>query len=467
MKFVKKSYIIGRPILKKLNNIKRILIANRGEIAIRAIRAIRELGGESIAVYSEADKDSMHVKLADYSICIGKAPSDKSYLHIPSILSAIEISYADAVYPGYGFLAENPNFASILEKSNIKFIGPKSETIRLTGDKAAARKAAEEANVPIIPGSPPIETLKEALEIADEIGYPVLLKAAAGGGGRGMRVAHSPQELSRLLPVAQREAETNFGDSRVYIEKFIQNPKHIEIQILADEQGNVVYIGDRECSIQRRHQKLLEESPSPFITDRVRKEMGEAAVRFAKHVDFTGAGTVEFIVDKDMNFYFIEMNGRIQVEHPVSEMTSGIDLVAWQLLIADGQKLDFNQKDIKNTGHAIEFRINAEDPETFTPNPGKIEDLYLPGGFGVRVDTHIYKGYTVPPYYDSLIAKLIVYGKNREEAVIRGKRALTELIIGGIKTTKDFHLRILEDEDFLSGKYTTSLVDNKYLGIRE
>ena len=451
----------------KLDNIKRILIANRGEIAVRAIRAIRELGGESIAIYSEADKDSMHVKLADYAICIGKAPSDKSYLNIPAILSAIEISYADAVYPGYGFLAENPNFAALLERANIKFIGPRSETIRLTGDKAEARKAAQEADVPIIPGSPPVNTLKDALEVADKIGYPVLLKAAAGGGGRGMRVVHSPQELSRLLPVAQREAEANFGDSRVYIEKFIQNPKHIEIQILADEHGNVVYIGDRECSIQRRHQKLLEESPSPFITPEVRKKMGEAAVRFAKHVGFTGAGTVEFIVDENMNFYFIEMNGRIQVEHPVSEMTSGIDLVAWQMLVADGKKLSFTQEDIKQQGHAIEFRINAEDPETFVPNPGTIEELYLPGGFGVRVDTHIYKGYKIPPYYDSLIAKIIVYGKNREEAIVRGKRALKELIVEGIKTTKDFHLKILEDEDFLSGKYTTALVDKKYLGIRE
>ncbi len=451
----------------KLDNIKRILIANRGEIAVRAIRAIRELGGESIAIYSEADKDSMHVKLADYAICIGKAPSDKSYLNIPAILSAIEISYADAVYPGYGFLAENPNFAALLERANIKFIGPRSETIRLTGDKAEARKAAQEADVPIIPGSPPVNTLKDALEVADKIGYPVLLKAAAGGGGRGMRVVHSPQELSRLLPVAQREAEANFGDSRVYIEKFILNPKHIEIQILADEYGNVVYIGDRECSIQRRHQKLLEESPSPFITPEVRKKMGEAAVRFAKHVGFTGAGTVEFIVDENMNFYFIEMNGRIQVEHPVSEMTSGIDLVAWQMLVADGKKLSFSQEDIKQQGHAIEFRINAEDPETFTPNPGTIEELYLPGGFGVRVDTHIYKGYKIPPYYDSLIAKIIVYGKNREEAIIRGKRALKELVVDGIKTTKDFHLKILEDEDFLSGKYTTALIDKKYLGIRE
>ena len=448
---------------EKLKNIKRILIANRGEIAIRAIRSIRELGGESIAIYSKGDKDSLHKDLADYSICIGDAPSNKSYLNIPAILSAIEVSYADAVYPGYGFLAENPNFAEICERSNIKFVGPNSETIRLTGDKAAARRAAEEANVPIIPGSPPVEDLKDALEIAKKIGYPVLIKAAAGGGGRGMRVAKSEQELARLLPVAQREAEANFGDSRVYIEKFIQNPKHIEIQILADEFGNVVYLGDRECSIQRRHQKLLEESPSPFITDEVRKKMGEAAVRFAKHVGFTGAGTVEFIVDKNMNFYFIEMNGRIQVEHPVTEITSGIDIVSWQMKIADGQELDFTQEDIKPKGHAIEFRINAEDPETFSPNPGTIEKLYLPGGFGVRVDTHIYQGYRIPPYYDSLIAKVIVYGETREEAIIRGKRVLQEIIVEGIKTTTDFHKKILNDEEFLNGTYTTNLVDTKYL----
>ncbi|ACO03453.1 MULTISPECIES: acetyl-CoA carboxylase biotin carboxylase subunit [Persephonella] len=450
-----------------IKNIKRILIANRGEIAIRAIRAIRELGGESIAIYSEADINSLHKDLADISICVGKSPANQSYLNIPSILSAIEVSYADAVYPGYGFLAENPHFASICEKSNIKFIGPKSETIRLTGDKAAARKAAEEAGVPIIPGSPPVENLKDALEIASDIGYPVLIKAAAGGGGRGMRVVHNEQELTRLLPVAQREAEANFGDPRVYIEKFIKNPKHIEIQILADEYGNVIYLGDRECSIQRRHQKLIEESPSPFINDKVRKEMGEAAVRFAKHVGFTGAGTVEFIVDEDMNFYFIEMNGRIQVEHPVTEMVTGIDIVSWQIRIADGQELTLKQEDVKQKGHAIEFRINAEDPDTFTPNPGKIERLYLPGGFGVRVDTHIYQGYTIPPYYDSLIAKIIVYGKDREEAVIRAKRALNELIVEGVKTTKDFHLKILGDPEFLSGRYTTQLVDRKYLGITE
>ncbi len=447
----------------KLNNIKRILIANRGEIAIRAIRSIRELGGESIAIYSTADKNSLHKDLADYSICIGEAPANKSYLNIPAILSAIEVSYADAVYPGYGFLAENPHFAEICERSNIKFIGPSSETIRLTGDKAAARQAAEEANVPIIPGSPPVSDLKTALETAKKIGYPVLIKAAAGGGGRGMRVARTEQELARLLPVAQREAEANFGDPRVYIEKFIENPKHIEIQILADEYGNVVYLGDRECSIQRRHQKLLEEAPSPFITDEVRKKMGEAAVRFAKHVGFTGAGTVEFIVDKDMNFYFIEMNGRIQVEHPVSEMVTGVDIVSWQLRIADGQELSFSQDDIELKGHAIEFRINAEDPETFIPNPGTIEKLYLPGGYGVRVDTHIYQDYKIPPYYDSLIAKVIVYGKDREEAIIRAKRVLQELIIEGVKTTKDFHKKILEDEDFINGVYTTTLVDTKYL----
>jgi len=447
-----------------LKNIKRILIANRGEIAVRAIRSIRELGGESIAVYSEGDKDSIHKDLADISICIGPPQPDKSYLNIPAILSAIEITNADAVYPGYGFLSENPNFANILEKSNIKFIGPKADTIDLTGDKAEAREAAIRAGVPIIPGSPPVENLKEALEIAKEIGYPVLIKAAAGGGGRGMRVANNEQELARLLPIAQREADTSFGDKRVYIEKFILNPKHIEIQILADEYGNVIHLGDRECSIQRRHQKLVEESPSPFITDEVRKKMGEAAVKFAKYVNFTGAGTVEFIVDKEMNFYFIEMNGRIQVEHPVTEATTGVDIVSWQIKIADGQKLTLKQEDIKLDGHAIEFRINAEDPEKFVPNPGKIEKLYLPGGYGVRVDTHIYQGYVIPPYYDSLMAKLIVKGKSRKEAMVRAKRALKEFLIEGIKTPIPFYQKLLKDKEFINGTYTTNLVDKKYLG---
>jgi acetyl-CoA carboxylase biotin carboxylase subunit len=449
-----------------LKRIKRILIANRGEIAVRAIRSIRELGGESVAVYSEADKDCIHKDLADISVCIGPANATKSYLNIPALLSAIDLTHADAVYPGYGFLAENPTFAAICERSNIKFIGPYSETIRLTGDKAQAREAAKKAGVPIIPGSPPVEELKEALEISSEIGYPVLIKAAAGGGGRGMRVVHNEQELARLLPLAQREAESSFGDRRVYIEKFIENPKHIEIQILADEFGNVIHLGERECSVQRRHQKLIEESPSPFIDEKIRKEMGEAAVKFAKAVNFTGAGTVEFIVDKNKNFYFIEMNGRIQVEHPVTEMVTGVDIVSWQLKIADGQKLTIKQEEIKPNGHAIEFRINAEDPISFVPQPGKIEKLYLPGGYGVRVDTHIYQGYTIPPYYDSLMAKLIVWGKTREEAIERGKRALKEFIIEGLKTTIPFHLKMLEHPEFIKGTYTTSLVDKEFLGIK-
>ncbi|GAB6072007.1 acetyl-CoA carboxylase biotin carboxylase subunit [Venenivibrio stagnispumantis] len=450
-----------------LKNIKRVLIANRGEIAVRAIRALKELGVESVAVYSTADKNSIHKDLADIAICIGDAPSSKSYLNIPAILSAIELTGADAVYPGYGFLAENYTFASICEKSNIKFVGPSSSALKLTGDKALARKAAEEAGVPTIPGSPPVETIEEALEVASKIGYPVLIKAAAGGGGRGMRVAHNQQELVKLLPIAQKEAEAAFSDKRVYIEKFILNPKHIEIQILADNFGNVIYLGERDCSIQRRHQKLVEEAPSIFIDEEIRKSMGEAAVRFAKHIGFTGAGTVEFIVDKDKNFYFIEMNGRIQVEHPVSELVTGIDIVSWQFKIADGQKLNIKQEDIKLNGHAIEFRINAEDSEKFTPNPGTIEKLYIPGGYGVRIDTHIYQGYTIPPYYDSLVAKLIVWGKNREEAIKRGKRALEEFILEGIKTTIPFHLKILNDKEFLKGTYTTTHVDRNYLGIKE
>ena len=447
-----------------LKNIKRILIANRGEIAVRAIRSIRELGGESIAVYSKADENSIHKDLADISICIGDAPANKSYLNIPNILSAIEISGADAVYPGYGFLAENATFAEICEKSNITFIGPSFDTLRLVGDKAKARESAIKAGVPVIPGSPPVDNIEDALSIAEEIGYPVLIKAAGGGGGRGMRVVKNRQEMIRLLPVAQREAEANFSDPRVYIEKFIESPKHIEIQILADNFGNVIYLGERECSIQRRHQKLIEESPSPFIDEETRRKMGESAVKFAKEVGFVGAGTVEFLVDKDKNFYFIEMNGRIQVEHPVSEIVSGIDIVKWQFLIADGKKLTIKQEDIKPKFHAIEFRINAEDPEkNFQPNVGKIEKLYLPGGFGVRVDTHIYGGYMIPPYYDSLLAKVIVFGENREETIIRAKRALKELVIEGVKTTKDFHLQILEDEEFINGTYTTTLVDEKYL----
>jgi len=384
---------------------------------------------ESIAVYSKADENSIHKDLADISVCIGEAPANKSYLNIPNILSAIEITGADAVYPGYGFLAENASFAEICEKSNITFIGPSSKTLKLVGDKAKAREAAIKAGVPVIPGSPPVDNIEDALKIAEQIGYPVLIKAAGGGGGRGMRIVKNSNEMIRLLPVAQREAEANFSDPRVYIEKFIEAPKHIEIQILADSYGNVIYLGERECSIQRRHQKLIEESPSPFITEEVRQKMGEAAIKFAKQVGFVGAGTVEFLVDKNLNFYFIEMNGRIQVEHPVSEIATGIDIVKWQFLIADGKKLSISQEDITQKFHAIEFRINAEDPDNnFQPNAGKIEKLYFPGGFGVRVDTHIYGGYTIPPYYDSLIAKIIVFGNTREEAIIRAKRALKELM---------------------------------------
>lgn len=447
----------------ELKNIKRILIANRGEIAVRAIRAIRELGGESIAVYSEGDKNSIHKDLADFSICVGGANPKESYLNIPSILSAVEITLADAVYPGYGFLAENPTFAALCERSNITFVGPSSKTLEIVGNKSKAREAAIRANVPVIPGSPPVDDIEEALENARKIGFPLLIKAAAGGGGRGMRIVNNERELIKLLPIAEREAEGNFGDPTVYLEKFIKNPKHIEIQILADKYGNVIHLGERECSIQRRHQKVIEEAPSPFLTEDIREEMGKAAVRFAREVNFVGAGTVEFIVDEDRNFYFIEMNGRIQVEHPITEVITGVDIVSWQLKIADGQPLTLKQEDIKQRFYAIEFRINSEDPETFVPNVGKIERLYLPGGFGVRVDTHIYQGYFIPPHYDSLLAKLIVFGNNRDEAIRRGKRALKELIIDGVKTLRDFHLKILEDDEFLSGKYTTNLIDKKYL----
>lgn len=449
--------------ISQLRNIKRILIANRGEIAVRAIRSIRELGGESIAIYSEGDKNSIHKDLADFSICVGGANPKESYLNIPSILSAVEVSLADAVYPGYGFLAENPTFVALCERSNITFIGPSSKTLEIVGDKAKAREAAIRANVPVIPGSPPVKDLDDAIKIARKIGYPLLIKASAGGGGRGMRIVNNEKELIKLLPIAEREAEGNFGDPTVYLEKYIKNPKHIEIQILADKYGNVIHLGERECSIQRRHQKIIEEAPSPFLTDDIREEMGKVAVRFAKEVDFVGAGTVEFIVDENKNFYFIEMNGRIQVEHPITEVITGVDIVSWQLRIADGQPLTIKQEDIKQKFHAIEFRINSEDPESFVPNVGKIEKLYIPGGFGVRVDTHIYQGYVIPAYYDSLLAKLIVFGKDREEAIRRGRRALKELVIEGVKTLKDFHLKLLEDEEFLNGSYTTNLVDKKYL----
>ncbi len=445
----------------KPRGIRKVLIANRGEIAVRAIRTCKELGIKTVAVYSEADRESLHVALADEAICIGPPAPSESYLNIPAILSAAEISGADAVYPGYGFLSENPKFAEIVESSGLIFIGPKPQTLKLIGNKVKAKRVAKRAGVPTVPGSARKISLEEALDIAYDIGYPVILKAAAGGGGRGMRVVYDEKELRQKFPLARSEAKTAFGDDTIYIEKFLLNPKHIEVQILADQYGNVVPISDRECSIQRRHQKVIEEAPSPSIDEETRRKLFEAAVKFAKAVDYVGAGTVEFLYDtRSGEFYFIEMNGRIQVEHPVTEAITGVDLVKWQFLIAAGEALPFKEPPTFN-GVALEMRINAEDPKTFAPAPGKIEKLVLPGGFGVRVDTHIYQGYSVPPYYDSLLAKFIVHASSRDELIRRALRVIDETTIEGkgLKTNLDFHRFILETKEFKEAKHHVKLLE--------
>jgi acetyl-CoA carboxylase biotin carboxylase subunit len=444
---------------------KKILIANRGEIALRIIRTCKELGIKTVAVYSEADRYSLHVRFADEAVCIGPGPSKESYLNIPRIIAAAEITNAEAIHPGYGFLAENAMFAEICESSGIKFIGPTPDAIEAMGDKALAKETMRKAGVPVIPGSDGVvETLEQAREIANEIGYPIMLKAAAGGGGKGMRMVRNNEELENAWQTARAEAEAAFGNPAVYIEKFIEKPRHIEIQILADEHGNVIHLGERDCSIQRRHQKLIEESPSPIVTPELREAMGQAAVKGAKSVKYRNAGTIEFLVDKDGNFYFMEMNTRIQVEHPVTEMVYGIDIVREQIRIASGEKLGIKQKQIKPNGHAIECRINAEDPfNGFRPSPGKITALHFPGGFGVRVDSHIYQEYVVPPYYDSMIAKLIVHAKNRDEAIARMLRALDEFVIEGVHSTIPFHIKILNSPQFRSGvDYDTKYIDTSF-----
>jgi acetyl-CoA carboxylase biotin carboxylase subunit len=444
---------------------KKILIANRGEIALRIIRTCKELGIKTVAVYSEADRYSLHVRFADEAVCIGPGPSKESYLNIPRIIAAAEITNAEAIHPGYGFLAENAMFAEICESSGIKFIGPTPDAIEAMGDKALAKETMRKAGVPVIPGSDGVvETLEQAREIANEIGYPIMLKAAAGGGGKGMRMVRNNEELENAWQTARAEAEAAFGNPAVYIEKFIEKPRHIEIQILADEHGNVIHLGERDCSIQRRHQKLIEESPSPIVTPELREAMGQAAVKGAKSVKYRNAGTIEFLVDKDGNFYFMEMNTRIQVEHPVTEMVYGIDIVREQIRIASGEKLGIKQKQIKPNGHAIECRINAEDPfNGFRPSPGKITALHFPGGFGVRVDSHIYQEYVVPSYYDSMIAKLIVHAKNRDEAIARMLRALDEFVIEGVHTTIPFHIKILNSPQFRSGvDYDTKYIDTSF-----
>jgi acetyl-CoA carboxylase biotin carboxylase subunit len=439
---------------------RKILIANRGEIACRIIWTCKEMGIRTVAVHSDVDRDSLHVRFADESACIGPAPSAQSYLNIPAIISAAEIFNVDAIHPGYGFLAESAYFAEICEACNIKFIGPRPDVIRLMGEKVEARKAMEKAGVPIVPGSQNVlDSEEEALKVAREIGFPVIVKASSGGGGRGMRVVRSEDELGMALETASTEAAAAFKNGDVYLERFVERPRHIEIQVLADEYGECVYLGERECSIQRRHQKLLEESPSPVMTPELRQEMGEAAVAACKSIGYSSAGTVEFLLDEDKSFYFMEMNTRIQVEHPVTEMVTLTDIVRNQIRIAEGEPLGFGQDDVIMVGHAIECRINAESPDTFTPSPGLITTFNLPGGPGVRVDTYVYPGYRVPPFYDSMIAKVVVHARTRDLAIARMRRALDAMVIEGIKTTIPLHLKIMDNADFQAGNITTRFME--------
>jgi len=442
----------------------KILIANRGEVAVRIIRACKELGIRTVAVYSEADINSLHVKYADEAICIGSASSAGSYLNIPSIISAAEITDVEAIHPGYGFLAEDAHFAEICESCKIKFIGPTPENIRRMGDKMAAKDTARKAGLPIISGSKTVvKSKEEALKIAKEVRYPVIIKAAAGGGGKGMRICHNDVRLISALLTAEREAEAAFGNPDVYIEKYVERPRHIEFQILGDHYGHIVYLGERDCTIQRRHQKLIEEAPSPVLDHKLRKRMGECAVRCAKTIGYVNAGTIEFLLDENKAFYFMEMNTRIQVEHPVTEAVTGIDLVKEQMKIASGERINYKQDDIKITGSAIECRINAEDPDNdFMPCPGKINVLNVPGGYGVRLDTHVYQGCEISPYYDSMVAKLIVHGKDRGEAINIAKRALDEFVIEPIKTTIPFHKRVMNNPAFLRGRFSTDFVERLF-----
>ncbi|MEK6797173.1 MAG: acetyl-CoA carboxylase biotin carboxylase subunit [Spirochaetota bacterium] len=440
--------------------ITKILIANRGEIALRVVRACKELGIPTVAVHSQADEESLHSKFADQDVCIGPPQSKESYLNIPRIISACEITGADAIHPGYGFLSENAAFSDICKEHNIKFIGPSKEVINKMGDKANARETMKKAGVPITPGTGILKDADEATGKANEIGYPIILKATAGGGGKGMRICRSDEEVRSNLPIAQNEARIGFNNPDVYMEKYIENPRHVEIQILADEHGNVIHLGERDCSLQRRHQKLIEESPSPVMTPELRAKMGDAAVKGAQLAGYQGAGTIEFLVDDKGNFYFMEMNTRVQVEHPVTEFVTGIDIVKEQILIAMGEKLRYTQSDVKITGHAIECRINAEDWEhDFRPSPGKVTRVHLPGGFGVRIDSHVYSDYSIPPYYDSLIAKFIVRGENRMNAINKMKRVLDEAIIIGVPTTIPFHQKVLEHPVFIEGKVTTKFLE--------
>ena len=443
--------------------IEKVLIANRGEIAVRIIRACRELGIATVAVYSEADSGALHTRLADEAVCIGPAPSNKSYLNIKNILEAACLTGADSIHPGFGFLSENAKFAKMCEESNIKFIGPSSKVIDLMGNKSHAKELMKSAGVPVVPGSDgALKSYEEAKQIANKIGYPVMLKASNGGGGKGIRLVNSEEELEDAYNLVKQEAKVSFNEDELYMEKFIENPRHVEIQVLADEYGNCVHLGERDCSMQRRNQKVLEESPSTVLDDTLREKMGEAAIKAVKAASYTSAGTIEFLVDKNKNFYFMEMNTRIQVEHPVTEWVTGVDIVNEQLKIASGEKLNITQKDIKVKGHSIECRINAENPEkNFRPCPGEIKGILFPGGNGVRVDTAVYSGYVIPPNYDSMIAKIIVHADTRQEAIAKMKRALEECVVDGIDTNIDFLLKILNNEDFKNGNFDTSFISKK------
>lgn len=444
--------------------LKKILIANRGEIAVRIIRACREMGIKTVAVYSEADKTALHTKLADEAICIGPAVSNKSYLNVKAIIEAACLTGADSIHPGFGFLSENNSFAKMCDEIGIKFIGPKPEIIELMGNKSKAKETMKNVGVPVVPGSEGlIYTMQEAINISNQIGYPVIIKASAGGGGKGIRIAYNEEELKKAYEIVKQEALNSFNDDSIYIEKFIENPRHIEIQIMADEYGNAVHLGERDCTVQRKNQKMLEETPSGVIDSRIREKMGAIAVKAVKEVGYTNVGTIEFLVDKNKNFYFMEMNTRIQVEHPVTEMVTGLDLIKEQIQIASGEKMKYKQRDINFNGHSLEARINAENPyKNFMPSPGTIEELHIPGGNGIRVDTAVYAGYKVPQNYDSMIAKVIVHGKDRNESIAKMKSALSEFVISGIETNIDFLLKILDNENFVSNEYDTSFIEKEF-----
>lgn len=441
--------------------LKKVLIANRGEIAVRVIRACKELGIKTVAVYSEIDKNSLHTKLADEAICIGKAPANQSYLDVKNILEAAHITGSDSIHPGFGFLSENAKFAKMCEECNIKFIGPNYSIIEQMGDKVNSKELMRNSNIPVIPGRDlKDKTLKEIKEVAKSIGYPVMLKASNGGGGKGIRIVSQEQDLESLVDIVKKEAKQSFNNDDIYIEKYIENPRHIEVQVLADEFGNVIHLGERDCTVQRKNQKVLEESPSIVLDNNLREKMSKAAIKAVKASNYTNAGTVEFLVDKNKNFYFMEMNTRIQVEHPVTEVLTGIDIIKEQIKIASGEKLSYKQSDIRLTGHVIEVRVNAENPnKNFMPSPGTITGLNLPGGNGIRIDSGIYAGYTISPYYDSMIAKLIVHGKDRNEAIAKLKQALEELVVEGVETNIDFLLNLIQNDKFKTGDYDTSLIE--------